>query len=841
MIRLAWRLAWRDLRGSKRGLLIVLLCLGVGVASVAGIGSLRAALQQGISQSGRTILGGDLALSTGLGPLPSAVSAWFRAHGARVTETVDTRSILVAPSGHRLLAAVRAVGPGWPMLGHVATSPPGRFAGLAPGPGHRPGLLLAPTGAATLGLHPGDVVTLGGVKLVYRGTIRSTPDSIGDSQLFGVKAFVARQSLAGTPLIQPGGLVSFGLQVLLPPGRDPHRVAAAFEREFPGNAWRLRDAARAARGVTRFVDQAAMFMTLLGLAALLVGGIGVANGVDAWLAARARTIATLRCLGASARLISLINVIQLLILGVPGIVIGLAVGAGAPVLVLPLLRGALPLPRHIGLYPAPLLLSAGFGLLVGLVFALPPLQRAAAISGGALFRSASVALQVPRSWRAIAIQLIAVLVLAALAVLSVPRPLLALGFSGGAIATLLLLRLVAFLLIRLLSVLPAPRNAAIALGLRRLTGPASTLPLMLLSAGAGLTVMVAVAEIRSNLLAEFTHALPASAPGFYFIDIQPHDLPKFEAALKSTGAAHHLAFMPSLRARIMAVNGVGVAQFRPPEQSAWPLRSDIGFTYAAAPPPGTHITAGQWWGQQYHGPPLVSFDARIARQWGLRVGDTIAVNVLGRDFVLRIANLRRIDWQSLRINFLMIGTPDPFAGAPHTMVATVEVDPGRKGAVLAAVTDALPGVTGIDVSQILRGLAGLIGEIATAISAVGLVALLAGGLVLVSAIAAGREARIAEAVVLKTLGAAASQIRGAWLTEFAVAGGAAGLMAASIGTLAAALVVRLVFHIAFHVAIGVMLITLGFSIASMTALGFAATARVLRRPPAARLRLETGG
>jgi putative ABC transport system permease protein len=841
MIRLAWRLAWRDLRGGPRGLIIVLLCLGVGIASVAGIGSLRAALQQGIAQNGRTILGGDLALSTGLGPLPPTVAAWFRARGARVSATVDTRSILVAPSGHRLLAAVRAVGPGWPMLGHVRTAPPGQFATLAPAPHHRPGLLLAPTGAATLGLHPGDMVSLGGVNLVYRGTIKSSPDSIGDSQLFGVKAFVALPALTGTPLIQPGGLVSFGLQILLKPGTDEHQLTAAFQRAFPGNPWRLHDAATAATGLTRFVNQAALFMTLLGLASLLVGGIGVANGVEAWLAARARSIATLRCLGASAQLINLIHGLQLLILGVPGIVLGLAVGAGTPALVLPLLRDALPLPRHISLYPAPLALAAGFGLLVGVVFALRPLQRAAAISGGALFRAASLPERAPRTARGITLQLASIIALISLAALSVPRPLLALSFSAGAIATLLILRGIAFLLMRLIRRLPTARDAAIALGLRRLHGPSSTLPLMLLSAGAGLSVLVAVAEIRANLLSEFTHALPARAPSFYFIDIQPHDLPKFEAALKSTGAAHHLALMPSLRARIMAVNGVGVGQFHPPEQSAWPLRSDIGFTYAATPPPGTHITHGKWWGNHYHGPPLVSFDARIARQWGLKRGDTITVNVLGRDFPLRIANLRRIDWQSLKINFLMIGTPDPFAGAPHTMVATVEADPGHKGAVLAAVTNALPGVTGIDVGQILCGLAGLLGEIATAISAVGLVALLAGGLVLISAIAAGREARIAEAVVLKTLGASTAQIRRAWLTEFAVAGGAAGLTAASLGTLAAGLIIRFVFHLDFHIAIGVMLITLGFSIALMTALGFVATARVLRRPAAARLRLETGG
>jgi putative ABC transport system permease protein len=363
---------------------------------------------------------------------------------------------------------------------------------------------------------------------------------------------------------------------------------------------------------------------------------------------------------------------------------------------------------------------------------------------------------------------------------------------------------------------------------------------MLLSAGAGLTVLVAVAEIRGNLIDEFTAALPAQAPSFYFLDIQPADLPTFQASLRGT-SAHDLQIMPSLRARILAVNGTPVEQFHPAEDTAWPLRTDIGFTFAATPPPATKLAAGQWWPQDYLGPPLVSLDSGIAKGWRVRVGDDITVNVLGRGFNLQIANLRDIDWQSLQLNFLLVGTPDPFAGAPHTLIATVKADPGREGDVLAAVTNALPGVTGIDVGQVLRALAGLLGEIGTAVSVVGLIALLAGALVLVSAIAAEREARIAEAVVLKTLGASQAQIRRAWLTEFAIAGGIAGLASAALGTLAAAITIREVFHTNWHFEFGIMAVTLLASIALMLALGYAATARALRQPAAPLLRMETGG
>jgi putative ABC transport system permease protein len=422
----------------------------------------------------------------------------------------------------------------------------------------------------------------------------------------------------------------------------------------------------------------------------------------------------------------------------------------------------------------------------------------------------------------------------------VPDPLLALGFCGGTVATLLLLRGVAAGLMRLLPLLPAPKDAALVFGLRRLHGPASSLPLMLLSAGAGLTVLVAVAEIRGNLVAEFNTALPAAAPSFYFIDIQPGDWPAFEAALAGTGA-YDVRSRPAMRARILAVGGVPVEWFHPPEDSAWPLRSDIGFSFADAPPPGTKLAAGAWWGPNYLGAPEVSLDARIARAWGVGVGDRLTVAVLGRTFDLRIANLRDIDWQNLNIDFLMVGTPDPFAAAPHTLIATLRAPPGRDGDVLAAVTDALPGVTGIDVGQVLRAVGRLLGEVGTAVSAAGLVALLAGGLVLISAVAAEREARIAEAVVLKTLGASRAQIRRAWLFEFAIAGGIAGLVAAALGTLAAAVTVRRVFDAGWRFEPGICAGTVLLSVGMMMALGFVSTARALRAPAAARLRLESGG
>jgi putative ABC transport system permease protein len=630
-------------------------------------------------------------------------------------------------------------------------------------------------------------------------------------------------------------MVRYATRATLP---DPEATTAALREAFPGQGWRIRDARNAAPGVTRFIDQTSLFMTLVGLTSLLVGGIGVANGVRAWLDARARTIATLRCLGGSSRLVFAVCLIQVLSLAIAGVAIGLVVGTLLPIALAAWLKDVLPVPPVLGVYPGPLALAAGYGLLTALAFSLWPLGRVARIPGTALFRDALIPEGTRPSRPLMAANAGVVVALVGLTIATAADRRFALWFCAGAVATLALFRVGGTLLMLAARAGKMLANPAGRLGFANLHRPGATTPLMLVSVGLGLSTLAAVALIQGNVQREILEQLPANAPSFFFVDIQDAQLPRFETLVRGHPGVQDMRDVPSMRARIVAVKGVPADQVQASSESRWALRGDRGLTYAATPPKGTRVVAGEWWPPDYSGPPLVSFDAGLARGWDIGIGDVIRVNVLGRDVDLQIANLRDIAWQTLSLNFAMIASPGLLEHAPHTHIATVRVAGPEQGSLLRAVTDALPNVTGIRVEDVLAAVAALLDEVAAALTATGSLTLIAGALVLVGAVAAGQRRRTQEAVILKTLGATRRQIRAAWLVEFGILGLAAGLIAAVVGTLASFGVVRYIMHFDWVFLPGMLAVTLAASLAMMLVFGYAGTAAALRAKAAPMLRNE---
>ena len=615
-------------------------------------------------------------------------------------------------------------------------------------------------------------------------------------------------------------------------------MLTALREAFPGQGWRIREPRDAAPGVTRFIDQTSLFMTLVGLTSLLVGGIGVANGVRAWLDARATTLATLRCLGGSPRLVFAVCIIQVLALAGCGVLVGLVLGATLPSALAAWLKDVLPVPPVLGIYPGPLALAAAYGLLTALAFSLWPLGRAARIPGSALFRDSLIPERARPSRPLMAANAAVAAALVALTVATAADRRFALWFCAAALATLALFRLAGTAVTLVSRAGRRIGSPTVRLGLANLHRPGAATPLMLVSVGLGLSTLVAVALIQGNVRREILEQLPANAPSFFFVDIQDSQLARFETVVREQPGVQDMHQVPSMRARIVAVNGIPTEQIQATPDTTWALRGDRGLTYAATPPPGTRIVAGKWWPPDYSGPPLVSFDAGLARGWGIGIGDVIRVNVLGRDVDLRIANLRDIAWQSLSLNFVLVASPGLLQSAPHTHIATVRVAGPDQGGLLRAVTDALPNVTGIRVEDVLAAVAALLDQVAAALAATGSLTLIAGVLVLVGAVAAGQRRRTREAIILRTLGATRGQIRTAWLVEFGVLGLAAGLIAALVGTLASFGVVRYIMHIDWVILPGMLAATVIGSLAMMLFFGYAGIATALRAKAAPMLRNE---
>jgi putative ABC transport system permease protein len=465
------------------------------------------------------------------------------------------------------------------------------------------------------------------------------------------------------------------------------------------------------------------------------------------------------------------------------------------------------------------------------------LARAAQIPGAALFRDAIV----PGPMRArpvvLAANAVIVAVLVGLLVAASPERLFAVWFCMGAAVTLLLFRMGGAVLMWLARHAPRLRSPSARLGIANLHRPGASTPLMLVALGLGLSTLAAVAEIQGNIRNQVLDQLPARAPTFFFIDIQNDQMARFQQVLQQQGV-DNLDEVPSLRARLVAVNGVPADQVKATPETQWALRGDRGLTYSATLPKGSKLVAGSWWPADYSGPPLVSFDAGLARGWNVHIGDVIRVNVLGRDIDLKVANLREIAWRTLSLNFVMVASPGLLEHAPHSHIATVRTTPMQEGPVLRAVTDALPNVSGIRVADVLGAVADLVGKLAAALAATGSVTLVAGALVLVGAVAAGQRRRTADAVVLKAIGATAGQIRAAWLVEFGVIGAAAGVIAALVGTLAGWGVVRFVMHADWVFLPGVLATTVLGCVGLMLGFGYVGTQSALRARAAPLLRNE---
>ncbi len=843
---LAWRLAGRELRGGLAGFRLFLFCLALGAALIAGVGSVAEAVRQGLARDARTLLGGDVELRLLYRPATAEQRAAFAAAG-RVSEVETLRAMARSGAGaSRLLVELKAVDRAYPLSGRMTLSPDMDLAAALDERDGRWGAVADPEVLGRLGLEPGERIVVGSVAYELRAVIAREPDRGADAFLLGPRLMVAADSLAATGLIQPGSLIYHLYRIAYRPGLDGKAFLSDLDRRFPDAGWRVRGLEDASPGVKRFVDRTAMFLTLVGLSALLIGGVGVGNAVAAYLEGRTEAIATLKCLGAPPGAIFHIYLALILLLALGGVAIGLGLGAAAPFL------AAGPLARHFNLdlaaavYAGPLALAAGFGLLTALGFSLPALMRARDLPPGQLFRDMIEGRRPPwrrrlrrlRGWADLGLLAATAAALIALALSSAGDPLLSTWFVLGAAAVLLLFRLLAA------GVKAAARRLARRCGglLRRaladLAGPRTPTGSVMLALGIGLTVLVAVAMVEGNLRRELLQALPARAPSFYFIDIQPAQVAAFDRLVRAEPGVGELERVPMLRGRITRMKDTPVARLPRPSREGWVLQGDRGITWSATLPRGSRLVAGSWWPADYRGPPLVSLDAEVADAFGLVIGDSITVNVLGREITGRIANLRRFDWAALTINFVMVFSPGILEAAPQTHIATVRIDPAHELDLERKVTDRFPNVSAIRVKEALASAERIVGTMTTAVAAIALVALAAGVAVLAGAVIADRRRRVHDAVVLKVLGATRRDVLLGLVVEYGLIGLLAAVLALALGSLAAAAFVHWGLEGDFVLLPGVALGTAAGGAMLAIAVGLAGTWHALGQRPAPLLRNE---
>ncbi len=835
----ALRLALRELRGGLNGFKIFMACLILGVTAIAAVGSLTRAIQEGMEREGQSILGGDMEINIFQGQMAEGPRAWMLEQGT-LSESARLRTMArVNGASRSTLVELRAVDSLYPLYGDFITTPSLDNTALFEKRGGTWGAAIDPLLADRLGVALGDTLIFGQVKADIRAFIDKEPDKANLGFQLGPSVLVDFDALKETGLVTTGSLINYYYKLRLPSGTDIKAKREELKEAFPDANWRVRDRSTSAPGLRRFIDQMGIFLTLVGISALVVGGVGVGNAVRGYMDRKTRTIATLKILGADGSTVFKTYFYQIMLIGLIAIAIGMVIGAMLPGTLAAFLPDSLPVQPDGGVYPLALVLSALYGLMITVAFTVWPLGKARDLPAVRLFR-ALVAPETrwPRFIYTAAIFGAATVVVLLAVGLSENR-ILAAGFMGGAGIALGLLRLTSWLIERVAAKAPRSRNTLVRMAVANLHRPGAATGAVVLSLGLGLTLFAGLALIEGNLKQRLTEQVPDEAPAFFFIDIQGYQLADFEKQAQNIDGVGELESVPNLRGRVIRLNGVKASEVENinPEVR-WVLRGDRGLSYMNELGKGSRLVEGEWWPADYDGEPEVSLGKEVADGLGLTIGDTISVSVLGREITATVKSLREIDWGTFGFNFVTLFDPKTLKAAPHTYMATLKASGDAEETAHRELTNAFPNVTAVRMKEVLSSVNEMMGQIGTAVRATAAVAIIAGIMVLAGAIAAGFRQRVYESVILKVVGAVRSQILRAYLLEYTLIGLITAVIALGLGSLTGWIVVSMVMEMEFTFLIVPMVATVLVSLVVTILFGLGSSFRALGVKPNQVLRSE---
>ncbi len=839
MIPLILRLAWRETRAGWRSLTVLVICVALGVTALVAVTGFAASIDRALAREGKSLLGGDLELRSPR-PLDAAVEAalaHLAAGGATITGVRELAVMARHPERRStLLVELKAVGEGYPLYGRLETRPARPLAELLANEGG----VADETTLTRLGVAVGDTVLVGDVAVVIRGVIVNEPDRAGRIITLGPRLLVAGPTLDRAGLIRFGSRVNHRTLVRLPETLAPAAARAQLARAVVDPAVRVSTFDEGRPGGRRFYRQLTSYLGLVGLATLLVGGIGVAAAVRAFIARKRDTIAILKCLGARSRLLLAAYLVQAAGFGLVGSLIGAVLGMTLTPLVSALLSGLVPLALEARPDVWALVRGVAIGVGLTVLIALQPLHEVHTVRPSRLLRRDVETAPGTRGWLA-AIPLVA----GACALVLWQAVSLTVGsiFLGAVSAALLLLTALAHGLMWLGRRRPRLPWLAMRQGLANLARPGGHGAGVVVALGIGVMLLVAVGLLEASLGGQLDYERRRDAPSFFFVDIQPEQRERFDGVVRRVSGVTPTV-TPVVRARLAAVSGQTITRALVEQRRAggdeavWYYTRDYVLTAAATLPAGNVVTAGRWWSNGATRVPQASVEEAAARHLGLTVGSRIAFDVQGVRLEAEVTSLRQVDWQTLTTNFFVVLSPGTLDGAPTSYVATARVPLPAEAAVQDAVVQALPNVTAIPVRDVLERMGRLLDQMAVAVRAMALFAISAGLVVMVGALGASRYQRLSESMILRTLGATRRTVASVFAVEYACLGLAAGVGGSLLAAVLAWAVLRFVLDAPWVLEPLALALGLVLPTAVALAVGSLATWRLLGEKPLPVLRRE---
>ena len=838
----ALRFAWRQARGARRHFIVFFVCVVLGVAALVSVGSFGATLNVTLAREAKALLGGDVELRSAR-PLPDDGPRELAALQARGARVVGVRELVGmarrADNGRSVLVELKAPGREYPLYGRLATTPAEPLGVLL----ENDGAVVQREALERLALRVGDRFALGSLLLTVRGVVETEPDRSASLVTLGPRVFVAPDTLERSGLLQFGSRVRYRTLVKLPPELAARELREDLARRISDPGVRVSSFDEAQPGLRRFFTQLTMYLGLVGLASLLVGGIGVASSVSTFVRRQQPTIAILKALGADSRTIVATFLVQTQVIGVAGSLVGAAIGVALQPVLIAALACFVPFTLEARVDIFTIVRGMVMGTLTTLLCALWPLLDVRDVRASLVLRrevddAAPIARR--RPWAA------ALPLLAGLAALSLWQAgSLKIGaiFLAASLGAVVALWLVARGLVVLARRLPGAPSPAWRHGLGALRRPGGHPARVVVALGAGVMLLVAVALLEQNLDAQIDHEQRRDAPSFFFIDIQPDQREAFARLVRETTGGSAPALTPVVRSRLAAIDGVPVtramvvARGGEARETAFYYTREYVLTWAAEPPAGNVITRGRWW-DATPGAPRVSVEDVMARQLSIDVGSRLTFDVQGVPIEAEVASLRKVDWQTLTTNFFVVFSPGALDGAPATFVATARTPAATEAALQSAVVSAFPNVTAIPVRDVLERVGVVLGDIAIAIRVIALFTVGTGLTVMAGALASTRYQRLYESVVLRTLGATRGAVARAFAVEYGCLGAAAGVGGTALAAVLAWVVLRFVLETPWRFEPLAMLTGVVLTVVLSVAIGFLATFRLLGAKPLPVLRRE---
>jgi len=848
------RMAAREVRASWQRLLFFFLCIAIGVGSIVALRSLIQSVRVALSGEARTLLGGDVVVSTNRAWTPAVLdrlAAEQRTGRVRVRlETAEMPTMVGStdpskPSAR--MVELRAVGPQFPLYGTLALQGQAYAHELLEGNG----ALVRPELLAQLGLEVGDRIRIGTATFEIRGVITAEPGRRIGTFTLGPRVMIDRSDLDATGLLAFGSRARYQ-QLLQVPEPDAAELAfelrQAFADEFVNVRWYRRTEDQMGENLAR----AENYLSLVGLVVLILGGIGVSSVTRVFVQQKVRSIAILKCVGSSSSQILAIYMTQVLLLGLGGSALGIAL-AGGVLAAVPVFAGNLTeiMNVDVGLTASAVVQGFAIGLLVSLLFSLVPLldvrhvkpslllRQDAAHAGGfdwvkwGVTAGVAAALVAVASWQAGSVEIGLVL-------------------CGGFIAVAFILNLAGAALVRAVQPLRHSPHFALRHAVLHVARPDNQTRVILLAVGLGAFFILGVRSLQVNLLRDFAIQAGPEAPDMFLIDIQQDQRDRVAAFLDAAnGAAPPPNVIPTLRARVVGVQGREMAIDRYQETRGRGLSREYTVTYRPYLQANEELVEGSWWdATPTRGEAEVSIEDRFSDRDDdgnfrlgsrIQVGDRMRFDVLGRVITARVTSVRRVDWQDFRAGgFMFVFRPGSFGSAPHTYIAALQgpPDPEGRARMQTALASEFPNVSVIDLREILQVIQGLVNHVTLAVTVVGILVLCSGGLILVGAVSMTKFRRVYEAAILKTLGASSRLVASMLVLEYGVLGAIAGTVGA-LGAIALSwALARFVVDLPWEATPGVTIAGVIATSILVAAVGVLASVDVLRGKPLATLRAE---